>query len=137
MLFWIFLEIAFCILEIIQNMSEKIEKVNSLIAEELSEIINAQIEFEPGVLVSISRAVTTADLSLVRVFIRCFPNEKNKETIKVLYRNKKMLREELGRVIKMRRIPKISFYTEDDKFNEGEENENKVDEILRKLKIEG
>lgn len=116
--------------------NEKIEKVNNLIAERLSKIINTQVEFEQGVLVTISRVVTTVDLGLTRVFITCLPDEKIKEVIKILYKNKGMLRTELGRVMKLRRMPKLSFYIESGEMDEGEENENRVNEILRKLEIE-
>ena len=112
------------------------EKVNNLIAERLSEIVNTQVEFEQGVLVTISRVAATAGLGLARVFITCLPDEKTKEVIKILYKNKRMLRAELGRMIKLRRVPKFSFYIESGEMDAGEENENRVNEILGKLEIE-
>ena len=114
-------------------MNKTIEKINHLIQEELAEIINRQIELESNVLISISRVVTVSNLSLAQVGINCFPSDKEKEVIKILHKNKGRLKQELGKKVKLRRMPDLRFYIDKDGQAELEAREE-VDRILDSLK---
>jgi ribosome-binding factor A len=110
---------------------ERIKKINSLIKEELGKIINEEIEFPKGILVTLTRVETGKDLSESKVFISCFPKEKSKEILENLEKEIFFIQKKLNKKLVMRRVPRIKFFEEEKTAQAG-----KIEEILEKLKKE-
>jgi ribosome-binding factor A len=110
-------------------------KFNSLVQEALGEIINREIEFPVDVFVGISRVEATGDLSVARVFVECFPEEKKEAAIKILHDKSDLIRKELAGQIKFRRVPRIVFFLDEENIL-GEESQRKIEEILERIKKE-
>ena len=110
-------------------MVHKIEKANSVLQKELSEIIYREIELS-DIYISISRVLTAADLGVARVFINCLPEEKEEEALKILIKNRKLVKEKLSGKIKARRIPELIFLI-DEEEKEGAKSREVVEEILK------
>ena len=96
-------------------MAHRIERVNSLIRQEISELLQRQIK-DPRLsgLVSITEVDTSPDLKYAKVFISgmCDEGEK-KETLSVLVSASGFLRNELARRLRLRHIPELDFRWDD------------------------
>jgi ribosome-binding factor A len=96
-------------------MAHRIERVNSLIRQEISELLQRQIK-DPrlGSLVSITEVDTSPDLKYAKVFISGMCDEaEKKETLSVLVSASGFLRNELARRLRLRHIPELDFRWDD------------------------
>lgn len=96
-------------------MSHRIERVNSLIRQELSDLIQHQAK-DPrlGMLVSITEVDTAADLKYARIFISgiCTPEEQE-QMLNGLASASGYFRNELAQRIRLRHIPELDFRWDD------------------------
>lgn len=113
----------------------KAEKLNSLIQEELAEVIRQELEFGQGILVSVGEVVCSADLGTAKVWLNVWPEEKMGEVLKVLRKNQGLIRTELAERIKMRHVPRLRFIMDKDEI-EDERQRDKIEEILARLREE-
>ncbi|PID52514.1 MAG: ribosome-binding factor A [Candidatus Moraniibacteriota bacterium] len=90
-------------------MSERIRKVNSVISQEMSQLIAQNIDFKPGVFVTISKVDTTDDLRYTRIFIRVFPQSDIDYGLKTMEHEKNTLQKILHKKLHLKILPKISF----------------------------
>ena len=110
-------------------MGKRIEQVNQLIKEELSQIISREIELLPGTLLTLTRVETSVDLRQAKVFISVIPEGKREKVSEEVNRNIYDLQQRLNKRLNMRPIPKIRFIEEKETVEAG-----RVEEILEKLK---
>lgn len=68
-----------------------------------------------GVLVSVTSARISPDLSIARVYISVFPSERGDEIVKNLNKNVRSIRFELGNRLRhqLRIIPELKFFIDD------------------------
>ena len=92
--------------------TNRIDKVNSLIQEELGKIILKEIEFPQGSLVTLTRVETSVDLANSRIYIAVLPQENVKRVLEILGKMIFVLQKTLNKRLKMRPIPKIRFVEE-------------------------
>ena len=90
-------------------MGFRLEKVNSLLAHELSEIFLREMEFPPNVLVSVTHAEVAEDLKQVKIFISVMPFKEGRTILGLLDKNIFRIQQALNKRLKMRRVPKIVF----------------------------
>jgi len=90
-------------------MPNRIEKVNELIKRYLGEIITREIDFKPGVFVTISKVDTSLDLRYTRVFVSIFPEKETPYATATLSKEIYALQGELNRKLAMRPLPRIEF----------------------------
>jgi len=110
-------------------MSKRIQRVNQLIKKEISQIILREIEFPPGILVTITRVETFSNLIKTKVFISVMPEEKSLDVLKILNRRIYDLQQKINRRFRIRPVPQIIF-VEEKKTKEAA----RIEEILEKLK---
>lgn len=92
-------------------MAHRIERVNSLIRQEISELLQRQAK-DPrlGSFIAITEVSTSSDLRHAKIFVsRLGSEEEKQETLVALAAAAGFLRNELGRRLRMRRIPELSF----------------------------
>ena len=92
-------------------MAHRIERVNNLIRQEISELLQRQIK-DPrlGTFVAVTEVSTSPDLKYAKVFVSHIGSkEEKKETLSVLAAASGFLRNELARRLRLRRIPELSF----------------------------
>lgn len=111
-------------------MSNRIEKVNSLLEQEVSKIILRDFDFQ-GALVTLTHVDTTANLIEARAYISVFPEDKADSVIKILKNNVYSIQKAIDKKLNMRPIPKIIF-VKDKEIAEAA----KVEELLNQLKKE-
>ena len=92
-------------------MSHRIERVNSAIQKEISELLQREVR-DPrlSTLISVTKVDTAPDMKTTRVYISDLGNEAERlETIKVLASAAGFFRHELARTLKLRYTPEILF----------------------------
>lgn len=93
------------------TMSHRIERVNSLIRQELSQLLQSQVK-DPrlGSFIVITEVDTSSDLKYTRVFVSHMGIKgEKKETLDVLASAAGFLRHELGKNLKLRYVPELHF----------------------------
>ena len=92
-------------------MTYRIERVNSLLRQEIKELLQRQVK-DPRLdrFVAVTEVSTSPDLKHAKIFISCMGSEKEiQETLSVLTAASGFLRNELSRRLRLRRIPELSF----------------------------
>jgi len=110
-------------------METRIQKINSLIKKELSNIINKEIEFEKNVLVTITRVETSKDLTCCNVFFSCYPESKFDEVEEILKKEMYFLQGRLNEKLFLKKVPLIRFKKEKKVLEAA-----RIEEILTKLR---
>ena len=96
-------------------MAHRIERVNNLIRQEISELLQRQVK-DPrlGSFIAVTEVSTSPDLKYAKIFVSRIGSEKEKqETLSVLAAASGFFRNELARRLSLRRIPELSFYWDD------------------------
>ena len=96
-------------------MTRRLERLNGLFREELSDLLLRQVK-DPRLaqVVFITRVVISPDLSRARVFVSVMGSENEKEsTLEGLTAAANHLRRELNSRISLRRMPELSFRHDD------------------------
>jgi ribosome-binding factor A len=95
-------------------MSHRVERVNSLIQAEISELLQREVR-DPrlGSLISITKVDTAPDLKHTKVFISVLGNETDRqEVLKVLTAAAGFFRREMANRLKLRYTPEIIFVSD-------------------------
>lgn len=114
--------------------SERLERVNELLRQHVGLLLVREVEFPPGVVVTVMRVKSEADLKKARVFVSVTPKEYEKGALSLLIKRRPFLQSELNHSLEMKFVPAIAFSIEreDDKKDDLEE----VEHILDTLKLE-
>lgn len=112
-------------------MSKRIERVNSLIQKELGKIILREVELPAGVLATLTRVETSANLIDAKVYIAVLPSDKIKRVLEILNKIVYELQKILNKRLRMRPIPKIRFIEEKQTAEAA-----KIEGLLERLKKE-
>ncbi len=112
-------------------MTRRIERVNSIIRQEISELLRRQVK-DPrlGNFVAVTEVSTTSDLRCAKVFVSCISDEGDRQkTMNALTGASGFLRNELARRLKLRRIPELVFRW-DDSIERGAHILELIDEVV-------
>ena len=96
-------------------MAHRVERVNSIIRQEISQLLQRQVN-DPrlGNFIAVTDVDTSADLKFAKVFVsRIGSEEEKQETLRVLASASGFFRKELGRRINLRYIPELIFQWDD------------------------
>lgn len=104
-------------------------RIARLLQKELALIFQSQTRMIHGVLVSVTRARVSPDLSICTAYLSIFPSEKSEEILSNIKANEKSIRYELGTKVRnqLRIIPELRFFL-DDSLDYLEH----IDELLKK-----
>jgi len=111
-------------------MAHRIERVNSIIRQEISELLQRQVK-DPrlGNLVAVTDVSTSADLRHAKIFVsRIGSEEEKQETLSVLAAASGFFRNELAKRLRLRHIPELSFQW-DDSIERGDYLLKLIDEV--------
>ena len=92
-------------------MTRRIKRVNHLIRQEISELLQRQVK-DPRLdsFVTITEVSTSLDLRSARVFVSCFGSEEKKqEILRVLTAASGFFRGELAKRLRLRHTPELDF----------------------------
>lgn len=110
-------------------MSRRLPRVNQLIKEELSQIVQREVEFPGDFLVTLTRVETSPDLKASNIWISIMPRRDSKRIFEILNKNIYILQQKLGKRLKIRPVPIIKFLEE-----KKTEEAGRIEEILEELK---
>lgn len=104
-------------------------RIARLLQKELALIFQSQTRMTHGVMVSVTRARVSPDLSICTAYLSIFPSEKSEEILANIKSNEKSIRYELGTKVRnqLRIIPELRFFL-DDSLDYLEH----IDELLKK-----
>ena len=111
-------------------MPNRIEKVNSLLEKEISNIVLRDFDFS-GMMVTLTHVDATANLQEARAHISVMPDDKTDKVVSVLNKGVYDVQQKINKKLFMRPIPKITFVA-DRKMKEAA----RVEELLEQLKKE-
>jgi ribosome-binding factor A len=111
-------------------MSHRIERVNSLMRHEISELLQREVK-DPRLsqFVAVNEVSLSTDLKYARVFVSCMGSQEEKEAmLKGLEAASHFLRNQLTKRLRLRRIPELSFEW-DDSIERGDQLLRLMDKI--------
>jgi ribosome-binding factor A len=92
--------------------ANRIEKVNSLLLQEIGKIILRDFDFS-GSLVTLTHVDTTANLIEAKVFVSVLPEEKMPAIVKILNNNVRDIQQKINKKLNMRPIPRLKFFKDE------------------------
>jgi ribosome-binding factor A len=112
--------------------SQRPSRVGEQIREDLTELLARQVH-DPGIgFLTITRVQVTADLQSARVYYTTLGDaQARKQTSRALGRATPFLRRQLGSRLRLRRIPELQFF-----YDENIERLDRVERILHDLQNE-
>lgn len=96
-------------------MTFRIERLNSLLRQEISDLLQRQVK-DPrlGSFISVTAVDISSDLKFAKVYVSRMGTEaEKKETLEALSSASGFIRHELGNRIQARRVPELSFRLDD------------------------
>ncbi|MFD1066267.1 30S ribosome-binding factor RbfA [Oceanobacillus locisalsi] len=104
-------------------------RVAEQMKKEMGDILSRKIKDPRVGFVTVTDVEVTGDLQQAKIFISVLGDEKKKqETLLGLAKAKGFIRSEIGKRIRLRKTPELSF-----EFDEAIEQGNRIDAILRDL----
>ncbi len=90
-------------------MSLRIKKINSLIREQMAEIISRELDLKSGVFLTIPKVDTSKDLRYTHISISVFPEKNIHYAEETLRKEKSLLQKKLHQRLHLKILPKIDF----------------------------
>lgn len=105
-------------------MSQRIQQVNELMKQEVSQLLLKEIDFD-NILVTITNVDTSADLKNCKIKISVIPTDKNELALEIIKKNIYHLQQELNKRLYLKFVPKIKF-----EMDQIEAKAQRIEEIL-------
>lgn len=103
----------------------RMRRVESLIQQEIAQIIEFEFKDSPFGLITITHAKVSPDLAQAKIYVIVHDKDKAEEAVAFLNQEAKFLRHLLGNKIKLRRTPELHFY-----YDESFERGSRISELL-------
>jgi ribosome-binding factor A len=112
--------------------SQRPTRVGDQIRQEIADLLAREVH-DPGIgFLTITRVNVTPDLQHARVNYTTMGDEKaRRESQRALERAAPFLRRQLGRRLRLRRIPELQFF-----FDESVERQDRIERILQEIQAE-
>jgi ribosome-binding factor A len=110
------------------------KKIGALLQNDLVDILQGEVRKNgiTNLIISVSKVSVTTDLSIAKVYLSIFPNEKGPEILTAVRSNTPLIKHDLAQRVKqqLRKVPDLMFYIDDsleyldgiEKALKGEEN---------------
>ena len=111
-------------------MSHRIERVNQLIRQEISDLLRREIK-DPRLsqFIAVTEVATSPDLRNAKVYISFISDEQQKQrALDALAGASNFFRKEMARTLRLRRIPELSFHW-DNSIERGARIMNLIDDV--------
>lgn len=111
----------------------RIEKLQNLLREEITRLVDREIEFSEGMLVTISRVAVSRDALHANIFFTVLGGSQT-DALAILEKNVYHVQQLLNRRLAMRPVPKIRFAVDEEELRR-EGIEKSLAELKRKKEI--
>jgi ribosome-binding factor A len=105
------------------------ERVGDQLRAELSELLTREVK-DPGIgFITLTRVAVTSDLQLARVYYtRLGDTAARRDTARALERVVPFLRRQIGRRLRLRRVPELQFV-----FDESIEHQDRIERLIQEI----
>ena len=122
------------------------KKIGGVLQKDLVDILQGEVRKNgiSNLVISVSKVIVTTDLSVAKVYLSVFPQEKSAELMAAIKTNSQLIKHDLSQRVKLqlRKVPNLSFYIDDsldyiekiDNALAGKENPIENRELLEKRK---
>lgn len=118
--------------EVVNMNNIRAHRVAEQMKKELGDILSRRVKDPRIGFVTVTDVQVSGDLQQAKIFISIFGDEKQKEeTLIGLTKSKGFIRSEIGKRIRLRKTPEISF-----EIDEAIEYGNKIEKLLRDINKE-
>ena len=126
--------------------TQRQKKIAGIIQKDMAEVLQraATDGGLKGTLISVSKVYITSDLSIAKVYVSIFPNDRASELLEGMKSNEPLIKHELAQRTRnqLRRVPNLTFFIDDsldyidgiEKSLKGEENPIENRDLLDKRK---
>lgn len=90
-------------------MTRRIEKINKLLAQEVSRLFLTEIDFPEGIFVTVGKVDTSPDLKYADILVAIIPDSKTGTALGIIRKKIYKMQKAIDRRLKMRPVPKLSF----------------------------
>ena len=94
-------------------MSDRMAKVDELIAQQLGQIIISEVELPKEAIVTITKVKTSPDLKQAKVFLSILPESEQKRIMSLLINQAYEFQKILNERLTLRNTPKLKFFIDD------------------------
>lgn len=92
-------------------------KIGNVLQKDLVDILQGEIRKNgiSNLIISVSKVSVTTDLSIAKVYLSIFPQEKAKELLEAIKSNTPLIKHDLSQRVKLqlRKVPNLIFYIDD------------------------
>lgn len=110
--------------------SNRQKKIASVLQRDLVDVLQGAATHGgmKGIIISVTQVKVTVDLSIAKVYLSIFPNDKGEELLEGIQKNAPMIKHEIAQRTKhqLRRMPELEFFIDD--------SLEYIDQIERSLK---
>ncbi len=89
--------------------SRKIEKINSILAQETAMLLETEVDLPPETIVTVIGVDTSADLHYANILISIMPSSKNGSVLTLIKKKTFKIQKAINRRLRMRPVPKLRF----------------------------
>lgn len=125
--------------------SNRQKKIGGLLQQDLVDVLQGAARGGmQGVIISVSKVKVTVDLSIAKVYLSVFPNDKAQELLEGIRSNTPLIRHEMSQRTRhqLRRMPHLEFFIDDsleyidgiERSLKGEDNPIADPDLLEKRK---
>lgn len=93
--------------------SHRIDRVESLIKEEISVILLQRLAMENLGFITITKVKVSHDLKIAKIYISIFEKEKREHSLEKIISRSGFIRSELASRIRIKFIPELKFFLDD------------------------
>ncbi len=110
-------------------MTRRIEKINKLLAREVSRLFLTEIDFPPEIFVTIGNVDTSSDLKYADVLVAIIPDNKTGTALNIIKKKIYKIQKTIDRRLQMRPVPKL-------RFSPAAAEPKRISELFQKIKEE-
>jgi ribosome-binding factor A len=93
------------------------KKIGGVLQKDLVDILQGEVRKNgvTNLVISVSKVIVTTDLSVAKVYLSVFPQDKAKELLAAIKTNTPLIKHDLSQRVKLqlRKVPNLSFYIDD------------------------
>jgi ribosome-binding factor A len=93
------------------------KKIGGVLQKDLVDILQGEVRKNgvSNLVISVSKVVVTTDLSVAKVYLSVFPQEKAPALLEAVKSNMSLIKHDLSQRVKLqlRKVPNLSFYIDD------------------------
>jgi ribosome-binding factor A len=113
-------------------MGHRLPQLNELIRQTIGEFFLKEITWPENCIATITKVITSRDLSQSKIFVSILPVDQHTPVIKLLNSRARFLQHLLAGKLIIRKVPKIVFF-----FDDSQEKAAHIDELIDKIHQQG